>query len=108
MRFIEYVLAAILGSSGIAAAEPTSPATRTLTADAITQPSGGTEGLLGQIRHHKKPANHAGAKKPYRPGRHPKIATSGATNTGGIKRSANQQPRPPRPRANPNTNKNSK
>ena len=131
MRFIEYILAAILGSNGIATAEPTSPATRTLTADAITQPRGGIEGSSGQ----KKPARNgsqqsikklggshgddtpterARTRRTHK-GRHAKLATSrprvgSATGGGGGagKRSASQQPPPSRPRVNPNSNKNSK
>jgi hypothetical protein len=49
MRFIEYILAAVLGSAGVATAgTPGEPSTRTLTADAITRPSGGAKGLFGR------------------------------------------------------------
>jgi hypothetical protein len=42
----EYVLLALLGSAG--AVSPVGAPTRTFTADAVTQPSGGAEGLPGQ------------------------------------------------------------
>jgi hypothetical protein len=45
MAFFEYILVALLGS---ASATPGGTPGRTLTADAVTQPSGGAEGLLGQ------------------------------------------------------------
>jgi hypothetical protein len=50
MPFFKYVLLAILGSAGAAApaVTPGEPSPRTLTAEAITQPTGGTEGLFGQ------------------------------------------------------------
>ena len=43
MAFVEYVLLAVLGSTGAAASggTPSSPSTRTFDADAIAQPSGG-------------------------------------------------------------------
>jgi hypothetical protein len=49
MPFFEYVLVALLGSAGAAvpAVTPGDASMRTLTADIVTQPSGGTEGLLG-------------------------------------------------------------
>jgi hypothetical protein len=110
MPFFKYILAALLGSNVIAApgAAPEGPSTRALTADAITQPGGGTEGLVGQNRHHKKPANRKGARKyPRLAPRRPINPYTG--NVGGTKRSANQQPQPRRPRAAPSkTNKNSK
>ena len=106
MPFLEYILLALLGTAG--AATPGGPVTDTFTADALTQPSGGTEGLLGQNRHHKKPANRAGARKYPRLGRRYPIYPS-TGNVGGVKRSANQQPPPQRHRAAPsNSNKNSK
>jgi hypothetical protein len=105
MAFLEYMLVGLLGSAG--AASPGTPA-RTFSAEAVTQPSGGTEGLLGQNRHHKKPANRAGARKYPRLGRRYPIYPS-TGNVGGVKRSANQQPPQQRPRAAPsNANKNSK
>ena len=105
MAFLEYMLVGLLGSAG--AASPGTPA-RTFTAEAVTQPSGGTEALLGQNRHHKKPANRAGARKYPRLGRtYPIYPSTG--NVGGVKRSANQAPPPQRHRAAPsNSNKNSK
>jgi hypothetical protein len=104
MAFLEYMLAALLGSAGVAS--PGGTPARTFTAEAVTQPSGGTEGLLGQNRHHKKPANRAGARK-YPRRRYPIYPSTGSV--GGVKRSANQQPPPKRPRAAPsNANKNSK
>jgi hypothetical protein len=50
MPVIEYMLLALLGTAGAAAPGgiPSSPSTRTLDADAVTQPNGGTAGLLGQ------------------------------------------------------------
>jgi hypothetical protein len=42
MPFLEYMLLALLGSAGTG---PAGTPTRTFTADAVTQPSGGTEGL---------------------------------------------------------------
>ena len=45
MPFIEYMLLAILGASPAATTEGT-PSMRTITADAITQPSGGVEDNL--------------------------------------------------------------
>ena len=103
MPLFQYVLVALLGTAGTAS--PGTPA-RTFTAEAVTQPSGGTEGLLGQNRHHKKPANRTGARK-YPRRRYPIYPSTGSV--GGVKRSANQQPPPKRPRAAPsNANKNSK
>ena len=45
MPVFEYVLLALLGSAGAAApgTTPENPAMRTITADAVTQPSGGAE-----------------------------------------------------------------
>ena len=49
MPVFEYVLVALLGAAGATSPEtPGGPSMRTLTADIVTQPSGGTEGLLGQ------------------------------------------------------------
>jgi hypothetical protein len=50
MAFLEYMLLALLGSAGAAApgGTPGGSLTRTFTADAVTQPSGGTEGLIVQ------------------------------------------------------------
>ena len=45
MAFLEYMLLALLGTVGTAS--PETP-TRALAADAVTQPGGGTEGVLGQ------------------------------------------------------------
>jgi hypothetical protein len=45
MAFVEYILLAVLGSTGAAASgAPSSPSIRTLDADAIAQPSGGAAG----------------------------------------------------------------
>ena len=77
MPFVEYMLLAILGSAGAAApgATPGGPSTRTFTADAITQPIGGTEGegyfnagisLLAQAgggTTGKKPAHHLESRR---------------------------------------------
>jgi hypothetical protein len=46
MAFLEYMLLALLGSAGTFS--PGEAPARTFTADAVTQPGGGTEGLLGQ------------------------------------------------------------
>jgi hypothetical protein len=49
MPFIEYMLVALLGSGAAIAGETSSsPSPQTFNADAVTQPSGGTEGLLAQ------------------------------------------------------------
>jgi hypothetical protein len=50
MPFLEYVLIALLGSAGAAVpgGTPGGASTRILTADIVTQPGGGTEGLPGQ------------------------------------------------------------
>jgi hypothetical protein len=50
MPIFEYVLLALLGATGAAtpAETPGGPSMRTLTADIVTQPNGGTEGLSGQ------------------------------------------------------------
>ena len=89
MAFLEYMLLALLGSAsatpGVASG---TPSTRTFTADAVTQPSGGTEGLLGQ----KKPGEdkEAGtgrkgrshARRHHRKGhRHGKVYESGKKAT---------------------------
>ena len=89
MPLLEYVLLALLGSVGTATPGATlggAPA-RTLTADAITQPSGGTEALLGQAtggstdRHAgtgRKSVHHTAARRHYRRGhRHAKVTTGG-------------------------------
>lgn len=49
MPFFEYVLVALLGSAGAAVptVTPGDASMRTLTADIVTQPSGGTEGATG-------------------------------------------------------------
>jgi hypothetical protein len=125
MAFLEYMLLTLLGSAG--AASPGTPA-RTFTADALTQPSGGTEGLLGQAPggDPDRPHNVAGTGRKGRyhleAGRHHrrshrrgKIATTGGSSVssstagkGGVKPNMNAQPRPPRPRRASNSNKNSK
>jgi hypothetical protein len=46
MAIFEYVLVALLGSAS--AATPGGTPAGTFTADAVTQPSGGAEGLLGE------------------------------------------------------------
>jgi hypothetical protein len=50
MPIIEYMLLAFLGTAGAATpgGTPGGPLTRTFTANAVTQPNGGTAGLLGQ------------------------------------------------------------
>ena len=45
MPFLEYMLLALLGT---ASATPGATPSRAFTADAVTQPGGGTEGVLGQ------------------------------------------------------------
>jgi hypothetical protein len=46
MAFLEYILVVLLGSAGTA--NPGATPTWAFTADAVTQPSGGTEGVLVQ------------------------------------------------------------
>ena len=89
MPFFEYVLIALLGSTGAVTTSesPESPSMRTLTADIVTQPGGGTEGLLGQAtggstdRHAgtgRKGRHRSAARKHYRRGhRHTKVITGG-------------------------------
>jgi hypothetical protein len=50
MSFFKYALVALLGSAGAATpgATPGSPSMRTVPADAVSQPSGGTGESLGQ------------------------------------------------------------
>ena len=93
MAFLEYMLVALLGSAGAAApgGTPGEPSTRTFTADAVTQPSGGTEGLLGQATGGstdkqagtgRKGRVHLEARRHHRRGhRHGKVITSGKKAT---------------------------
>jgi hypothetical protein len=129
MPIIEYMLLALLGSASAATPGGTlgGPLTRTLTADAVSQPNGGTEGLLGQATGGcsgsrklpttgKKPLEHARSMRHHRRDhRHGKVIGAGSKvssstpGTGGVKPNMNAQPRPPRPRRAPsNSNKNSK
>jgi hypothetical protein len=75
MAFLEYMLLALLGS---ASATPAGTPTRTFTADALTQPSGGTEGLIGQDTPPKKSSRHREARRHHRRG-----APIAAYQTGG-------------------------
>jgi hypothetical protein len=89
MPFLEYMLLALLGSAG--AATPSEAPTRTFTADAVTQPSGGTEDLLAQATGGspgkqagtgRKGRHHAEARRHHRRGhRHPKVYESGKKAT---------------------------
>jgi hypothetical protein len=93
MPFFKYVLLAILGSAGATpGGTPGGPLTRTLSADAVTQPSGGTEGLLAQAtggstdKHAgtgRKSRHHVEARRQHRKGhRHDKvIGKKGAKNS---------------------------
>ena len=56
MAFLEYMLLALLGS---ASATPAGTLARTFTAEAITQPAGGAEGVVGQVGG-GTPGKHAG------------------------------------------------
>jgi hypothetical protein len=117
MRFIEYILVTVLGSSGVAAAEPPSAGARTITADAVTQPAGGgAEGILGQATG-GSPGKQAGtgrkgrvhSRRGHRTARRQVASNVSSSNAGAVKPSANRAPPPPRHRAAPsNTNKNSK
>jgi hypothetical protein len=79
MRFIEYILVAVLGSSGIAAAgTPGGPSTRTITADAVTQATGGSPGK--QTGTGRKGRSHA--RRHHRRG-HRKVYTEGKKPTKG-------------------------
>ena len=83
MPFIEYMLLAILGSG---------PATggtvaRTITADAVSQPSGGAAGdptgLFGQKKPTtgKKPLEHAKTSRAHHRGRHHTKVIKGVRNS---------------------------
>lgn len=86
MQFLEYMLLALLGSAGAATpgGTPGSPSMRTIPADAVSQPSGGTGELPGQATGGssdkqagtgRKGVRHA-ARKHYRKGhRHTKVIT---------------------------------
>jgi hypothetical protein len=122
MPFLEYVLLAILRLAPAAAPAPagtsSGPPIGTLTADSITQPSGGSPvavagiALVGQDTAgcHGRKVGGTGKKPPRHLAsrRYPRKVTGRNTN-GGVKPNMNQQPRPPRPRPAPsNSNKNSK
>jgi hypothetical protein len=95
MAFLEYMLAALLGTAGVASAggTPGGSLTRSFTADAVTQPDGGTEGLLGQdtggttskttrgTHPFWRPGyygrHHAQARRSHKGGTHRKLTTSG-------------------------------
>jgi hypothetical protein len=128
MPIVEYMLLALLGSASAATpgGTPAGPLTRTLTADAVTQPCGGTEGLLGQATggssgKRSGSGGHVGggsgagkvrtaaARRHHRRGhRRTMNQSSSTTGTGGVKPNMNAQPRPPRPRRASNANKKSK
>ena len=87
MAFLEYMLLALLGSAS--AATPGATPSRSFTADAVTQPSGGAEGLLGQATG-GSPGKQAGtgrkgrshARRHHRRGhRHGKVYESGKKAT---------------------------
>ena len=73
MAFLEYMLLALLGTAG--AATPGGTPARTFTADAVTQPSGGTEVLLTQDTPPKKSSRHREARRRHRGHRHGKDLT---------------------------------
>jgi hypothetical protein len=87
MPVFEYVLVALLGAAGATSPEmPGGPSMRTLTADIVTQPSGGTEGLLGQAtsgspsRHAdtgRKGRRHVEARRRHRRHKHRRVNTTG-------------------------------
>jgi|GEM_PF-7105974 len=116
MPIVEYLLLALLGS--VSAATPAGPLTRTLTADSVAQPNGGTEGLLGQATGGttgRKGRRHLEARRHHQRGhRRGKVIGTGSKvssstpGTGGVKPNMNAQPRPPRPRRASSSNKNSK
>jgi hypothetical protein len=116
MPIIEYMLLALLGSAGAATpgGTPGGPFTRTFTADSVTQPSGGTEGLLGEADTGRKGRRHLKATREHWKnhrrskvtGAESKVSSSGGA--GGSRPNTNAQPRPPRPRGASNSNKNSK
>ena len=119
MPIIEYMLLALLGSASAATpgGTPAGPLTRTLTADAVIQPNGGTEGLLGQATGGttgRKGRRQLEVRRHQRGHRRGKVfgtgskVSSSTPGTGGVKPNMNAQPRPPRPRRASNSNKNSK
>jgi hypothetical protein len=73
MPFLEYVLLALLGSAG--GATPAGTPARTLTADAVTQPSGSTEGLFGQVLKGKV---HGAARRRPRGHKRSKVTGTGS------------------------------
>ena len=87
MPVFEYVLVAFLGAAGATSAEtPGGSSMRTLTADIVTQPSGGTEGLLGQATSGspgrqagtgRKGRRHVEARRRHRRHRHTRVNTIG-------------------------------
>ena len=97
MAFFQYVLLALLGSAGAATpgVTPADPSTRTVNADAISQPRGGTAaegdfnegiGLLGQATGGstdrqagtgRKGRRHVEARRRHRRHRHRRVTTGG-------------------------------
>jgi hypothetical protein len=88
MPVFEYVLLALLGAAGAAtpAETPSGPSLRTLTADIVTQPSGGVEGLFGQNtggstdKHAgtgRKGRHYVEARRRHRGPRHTRVNTIG-------------------------------
>ena len=87
MPFLEYALLALLGSAGAAGPgeAPNGPSTRILTADTVSQPSGGT-GFVGQKkpRYHEKVTKTGRRHRRHRRGHRPKLAADSgkkATNS---------------------------
>ena len=87
MPVYEYVLIALLGAPGVTSAEtPGGSSMRTLTADIVTQPNGGTEGLLAQATGGspgrqtgtgRKGRHRIEARRRHRRHRHNKVITTG-------------------------------
>ena len=92
MQFLEYMLLALLGSAGAATpgGTPGSPSMRTIPADAVSQPSGGTGELPGQATGGstdkqagtgRKGVRHAARKHYKNRHRHSKLTTGGKKGT---------------------------
>ena len=130
MAFLEYMLLALLGSAG---ATPAGTPVLTVTADAVTQPSGGTGcegiGLVGQVlkgsrenvdkkgRHQVEARRRRRGHKQRKVTGSPSKVSSSTGGKGGVKPNMNAMPQPPghpvqtptpRPRRASNSNKNSK
>lgn len=88
MPIFEYVLVALLGSAGAVTAveEPTGTSMRTLTADIVIQPGGGSQATGGspgkQSGTGRKGRRHSLARRRYHKGRrHSKVTTEGKKAT---------------------------